>query len=147
MLSVAARSGFASTCGAPNAAAGVVPLTGPNSSVTGPREENVSSVEALSNGTAAVLTALAAPLWPKIVGPTTSPPSDTSHSAPLTPPPPSITHLSRGFAGPANLSITTAYSRGAPVGFCRLMTSNGFWLAKLSSAPAATIVPAARSTT
>ena len=32
-------SGLASTFGAASAAAGVVPSTGPNSSVTGPREE------------------------------------------------------------------------------------------------------------
>ena len=40
----------------------------------------LSGAAELLYGTAAVLTAFAAPLWPKIVGPTTSPPDELVYS-------------------------------------------------------------------
>ena len=88
------------------AASGVVDGVFANSSVTGPRDEKSSDRVLSLNGIAAVDPTVPVPLWPKIVGPTTSEPIEVLCSTPVILDAPSSTNFSRGFAAPANFPMT-----------------------------------------
>ena len=141
--SVAAKSGLASTCGA---ASGVVDGVFANSSVTGPRDEKSSDRVLSLNGIAAVDPTVPVPLWPKIVGPTTSEPIEVLCSTPVILEAPSSTNFSRGSAAPANFPTTMLTVCVDAVLFVKPRSSNGCCSPRLSAADAARTRPCPSTT-